>query len=356
MHEKLFTPGPTEVRTELLQELSTAQIHHRTEEFSDVYDDIQPRLQKLLFTDNPVFLYTSSSTGAMESAVTNGVKKKCLTVSNGAFSERWHKITRNNGVPVDMLEQDWGKAVTPDMVDEKLATGDYDAVTMVFNETSTGMMNPVKEVGEVVNNYDDVMFLVDAVSGMAGAKIKVDDWGIDMCLAGVQKAFGLPSGLAVASVSERLLERAEEVEPRSYYFNLPLLHKYHKRSQTRTTPAIPQILALRKQLKYIVDEEGIENRFARHDRLSGIVQDWAKEYFDVFPEEGYWSKTLTCVENTRGISVADLNQELIEKHNMRIANGYGDMSEETFRISNMADLSEPDIRGLLATINDILGL
>ncbi len=356
MHEKLFTPGPTEVRTELLQELSTAQIHHRTEEFSDVYDDIQPRLKKLLFTDNPVFLFTSSSTGAMESAVTNGVKEKCLTVSNGAFSERWHKITRKNGVPADILKQDWGKPVTPEMVDEKLATGEYDAVTMVFNETSTGMMNPVKEVGKVVNSYEDTMFLVDAVSGMAGAKIKVDDWGIDMCLAGVQKAFGLPSGLAVASVSERLLERAEDVEPRSYYFNLPLLHKYHKRSQTRTTPAIPQILALRKQLKYIVDEEGIENRFARHDRLSGIVQDWAKQYFDVFPEEGYWSKTLTCVENTRGISVADLNQELIEKHNMRIANGYGDMSEETFRISNMADLSEPDVRGLLATINDILGL
>ena len=356
MHDKLFTPGPTEVRTELLQELSTAQIHHRTDEFSELYDAIQPRLQKLLFTDNPVFLFSSSSTGAMESAVTNAVKKKCLTVSNGAFSERWHKIALNNGVPADKVERDWGTPVPPEAVDEKLSTGDYDAVTMVFNETSTGMENPVKEVGEVVNSYDDVLFLVDAVSGMAGSKIEVDDWGIDMCLAGVQKAFGLPSGLAVASVSDRLLERAEEVEPRSYYFNLPLLYKYHKRSQTRTTPAIPQIIALRKQLEYIVDEEGIENRFARHDKLSGIVQDWAKEYFDIFPEEGYWSNTLTCVKNTRGISVADLNQELIEKHNLRIANGYGDMKEETFRISNMADTSEPDIRGLLATINDILGL
>ncbi len=356
MHEKLFTPGPTEVRWELLQELSTPQVHHRTEEFSEIYDDIQPRLQKLLYTDNPVFLFTSSSTGAMESAVTNAVKKKCLTVSNGAFSERWHKITKNNGVPAEILKQEWGKPVTPEMVDDKLQTGEYDAVTMVFNETSTGMMNPVAEVGKVVNNYDEVMFLVDAVSGMAGAKIEVDAWGIDMCLAGVQKAFGLPSGLAVASVSDRLLERAEEVAPRSYYFNLPLLHKYHKRSQTRTTPAIPQIMALRKQLKYIVDGEGIENRFARHEKLSGLVQDWAKKYFDVFPAEGYWSKTLTCVENTRGIAVAELNQELIEKHSLRIANGYGDMAVETFRISNMADTTEPEIRGLLATINDILGL
>ena len=124
MHEKLFTPGPTEVRTELLQELSTAQIHHRSEEFSEVYDDIQPKLQKLLYTEKPVFLFTSSSTGAMESAVTNGVKKKCLSLTNGAFSERWHKITTNNGVPADILQQKWGQPITGDMVDEKLATGD----------------------------------------------------------------------------------------------------------------------------------------------------------------------------------------------------------------------------------------
>ncbi len=356
MHDKLFTPGPTEVRTELLQAMANPQVHHRTEEFSEIYDDIQKGLKKLLYTDNPVFLYTSSSTGAMESAVTNGVNKKCLSLANGAFAERWHKITVNNGVPADLLQQDWGRAVTPEMVDDKLSTGDYDAVTMVFNETSVGMMNSLEKISEVIHNYDDVLFLVDAVSGMAGAKIKVDDWGIDMCLAGVQKAFGLPSGLAVASISDRLLDRAEEVEPRSYYFNIPLLYKYHKRSQTRTTPAIPQIFGLRKQLASIFDEEGLENRFARHARLASIVQDWAKEYFDVFPEEGYWSKTLTCVENTRGISVADLNAELVEKHNLRIANGYGNMKEETFRISHMADLTEPDIRGLLATINEILGL
>lgn len=356
MHDKLFTPGPTEVRTELLQEMANPQVHHRTEEFSEIYDDVQERLQKLLYTDNPVFLYTSSSTGAMESAVTNAVKKKCLNLANGAFAERWHKITVNNGVPADLLQQDWGKAITPEMVDDELSTGDYDAVTMVFNETSVGMMNSLEEISEVVHSYDDVLFLIDAVSGMAGAKIKVDDWGIDMCLAGVQKAFGLPSGLAVASISDRLLDRAEEVEPRSYYFNIPLLYKYHKRSQTRTTPAIPQIFGLREQLAYIFDEEGLENRFARHERLASIVQDWAKKYFDVFPEEGYWSKTLTCVENTRGISVSDLNAELVEKHNLRIANGYGNMKEETFRISHMADLTEPDIRGLLATINDILGL
>ncbi|MGM0500486.1 MAG: pyridoxal-phosphate-dependent aminotransferase family protein [Bacillota bacterium] len=356
MHEKLFTPGPTEVRTELLQQLSTAQIHHRTAEFSKIYDDIQLNLQKLLYTDNPVLLFSSSSTGAMEAAVTNGVKKKCLNFVNGAFSDRWHQITKKNGVACDKVEIPWDQAIKPELVENKLSSGNYDAITVVLNETSTGLMNPIKEIGEVVKQFDDVLFLVDAVSGMAGTKIKVDDWGIDMCLAGVQKAFALPSGLTVASVSDKLLKRSEEVESRSYYFNLPLLYKYHQRSQTRTTPAIPQIFALQKQLNYIVNEEGIENRFARHIEMAEYVQNWALEYFDIYAEEGYWSNTVTCIENNRGIDVSELINELVKKYNIRIANGYGDLKNQAFRIGHMGDLSLVDIKGLLVTIEDILAL
>jgi predicted phosphoserine aminotransferase len=356
MHEKLFTPGPTEVRTELLQQLSTAQIHHRTEEFSKIYDDIQANLKKLLYTDNPVFLFSSSSTGAMEAAVTNGVKKRCLNFVNGAFSDRWHQITKKNGVPCDKVEIPWDQAVKPDLVEEKLKTGNYDAVTVVLNETSTGLMNPIKEIGEVVKKFDDVIFLVDAVSGMAGTEIRVDDWGIDMCLAGVQKAFALPAGLTVASVSDKLLERAEEVESKSYYFNLPLLYKYHQRSQTRTTPAIPQIFALKQQLDDIVNQEGIENRFERHQKMAEYVQNWALEYFDIYAEEGYWSNTVTCIENNRGIDVGNLINELVDKYNIRIANGYGDLKGKAFRIGHMGDLTLADIKGLLATIESILDL
>ena len=356
MHEKLFTPGPTEVRTELLQQLSTAQIHHRTEEFSRVYDDIQVNLQKLLYTDNPVLLFSSSSTGAMEAAVTNGVKKRCLNFVNGAFSDRWHQITKKNGVPCDKVQVPWDQAIKPELVEKRLNSGNYDAITVVLNETSTGLMNPIKEIGEVVKKFDDVLFLVDAVSGMAGTEIRVDDWGIDMCLAGVQKAFALPAGLTVASVSEKLLKRSETVENRSYYFNLPLLYKYHQRSQTRTTPAIPQIFALQKQLNDIVDDEGIENRFERHKEMAEYVQNWALKYFDIYAEEGYWSNTVTCIENNRGIDVSNLINELVEKYNIRIANGYGDLKNKAFRIGHMGDLSLVDIKGLLATIEDILSL
>ncbi|NLM97897.1 MAG: alanine--glyoxylate aminotransferase family protein [Halanaerobiaceae bacterium] len=356
MHNKLFTPGPTEVRPELLKELSHPQIHHRTEEFVELYDFLQLYLKKLLFTENPVFIFSSSSTGAMEAAVTNGVKKRCLNLVNGAFGERWHEIAVMNGVPCDKFEIPWDKAIKAEMVEEQLASGKYDAVTLVSNDTSTGVLNPVKEIGEVIKKYDDVLFLVDAVSAMAGTEIRVDEWGIDMCLAGLQKAFALPAGLTVASVSERLLKRAEEVEKRSYYFNLPLMYKYHKKSQTPVTPPIPQMLALKKQLEYIIDKEGLEARFKRHQEMASCVQEWALKYFDIYPEKGYWSQTVTCIVNTRGISVSELNKQLVERYHCMIADGYGELKNKCFRIAHMGDMTLQDIKGLLAVINDILAL
>jgi len=355
MHKRLFTPGPTEVRPEILKELSTPQVHHRSPEFSELYAEIQPKLQKLLYTKNPVFLFTSSSTGAMEAAVTNLVAKRCLNLVNGAFSKRWHEITVANGVPCDAFEIDWEAALKPEMVDEQLKSEKYDAVTIVFNETSTGLMNPLREIAEVVSRYPDVLLLVDAVSAMAGVKIETDAWNIDFVLAGVQKAFALPAGLAVASVSERALSRAQAVPPRSYYFNLTKMHKSHLKNQTPSTPAIPHLFALNTQLDDMLDE-GLDERFARHEAMAKIVRSWAVKYFDIYPEEGYWSKTLTCVKNTRGIAVADLINTLAEDYNLRISNGYGAIKEKTFRIAHMGDTQVDEIEGLLRVIETVLNL
>jgi aspartate aminotransferase-like enzyme len=355
MHKRLFTPGPTEVRSDILKELSTPQIHHRSPEFGELYAEIQPKLQQLLYTKNPVFIYTSSSTGAMESAVTNLVAKRCLNLVNGAFSERWHEITVGNGVPCDAFATEWNVAIKPEMVDEQLKTGKYDAVTLVLNETSTGMMNPIREIAEVVNSYPDVFLLVDAVSGMAGVKIDTDAWKLDFVLAGVQKAFALPAGLAVAAVSERALARAENVPPRSYYFNLIQINKYHKKNQTPSTPAIPHMFALNAQLNEMLSE-GFETRFARHNRMAGIVQSWAKKHFDIYPEDGYWSKTLTCVKNTHGADVPKLIKTLADEYNLRISNGYGALKNETFRIAHMGDTQVDEIEGLLRAIETVLGI
>jgi aspartate aminotransferase-like enzyme len=224
----------------------------------------------------------------------------------------------------------------------------------VHNETSTGVMNHLDEIAAVMRKYPDVLFLVDAVSSMAGVRIPIDAWGIDVCLAGLQKAFSLPAGLTVTTVSERAIERARKVKHRGYYFDFIEMLKYDERGMTPATPAIPQVHALDAQLDRILAETPAR-RYERHAYLASIVQDWARKRFAVFAEEGYESPTLTCVTNTRGISVSDLNRELA-KQQVQISNGYGKLKEKAFRIAHMGDTEEWEIRGLLATIDRILGL
>ncbi|HEY74914.1 MAG TPA: alanine--glyoxylate aminotransferase family protein [Thermoflexia bacterium] len=355
MYPKLFIPGPTHVREEVLQAQTVPMIGHRTPEYSALQAEVTPKLQKLLYTTQRVYLYTSSSTGVMEGSVRQASTKKVLNTVCGAFSKRWHQITKANGIPCDKIEVPMGQAITPEMVDEALASGEYDAVTIVMNETSTGVMNPVKDIAALIHDkYPDVLILVDAVSCMAGVKIEFDAWGLDVCLAGVQKCFALPPGLTVCAVSDRARERARQVANPGYYFSYEQMDKKYEKHQTPATPAISLIWALNKQMDDIL-AEGLENRWQRHKDMAAIVQDWAREYFALYSDERYLSLTVTNVKNTRGISVAGLNEEL-RKRGAIISNGYGDLKEKCFRIAHMGDLTVEDIKWLLEQINDILGL
>ena len=352
-HKRLFIPGPTEVRSENLAALAKPQIGHRGDEFKDLYTRVVPKLQRLLETKDPVFLFTCSSTGVWEAAIRNTVASRVLCCMQGAFSDRWLKVAETNGKEATPLKVEWGRAITAQMIDKELATGRFDAITVVHNETSTGVMNRMDEIAAVMRKYPDVMFLVDAVSSMAGVRIPVDEWRIDVCLAGLQKAFALPAGLTVASVSGRALEKARTVKNRGYYFDFLDMLKYSERGQTPATPAIPQIHALDAQLDDILAETP-QRRFERHEALAAIVRDWARKHFALFAEEGFLSPTLTCIANKRGISVGALNKEL-GKQWLALSNGYGDLKEKTFRIAHMGDTQEWEIRGLLAVIDRILG-
>lgn len=352
MHKKLFIPGPTEVSEQALRAMATPMVGHRTKEYSELQGRVVPKLQKMLYTENPVYIGTCSSTGWMEGAVRNCVRNKCLNLVLGAFSKRWHEITLSNGFAADMLEVEWGKAIKPEMVDAKLATGEYDAVTLVHNETSTGVMNPLAEIAAVVKKYDDVVLLVDGVSSMAGVKIPVDEYGIDVCLAGVQKAFALPPGLAVAAVSERAHQRSAEAKCKGYYFDFLEYRKYAKKDQTPATPAISHMYALDSKLDEFF-AEGLDARWARHLAMAEYTRAWAKENFDTFAEEGYQSVTLTTVRNTRNIDVAALNAFLAEK-GVVIANGYGDLKNKTFRIAHMGDTTLDEMKQLLGWIDEFV--
>lgn len=355
MYRKLFTPGPTHVREKILEAQAEPIIHHRAPEYATLQQSVTEKLQQLLYTEQRVYLYTSSSTGVMEGSIRQATNKKILNTVCGAFSERWYKICAANGIPTDTVEVEWGQAITPDVVDEALSTGEYDALTIVFNETSTGLLNPVGEVAELVHEkHPDVLILVDAVSGMAGAKLPFDDWGIDVALAGTQKCFALPPGLTVCAVSDRARERALQVPNRGYYFTYDQMDRKYEGHQTPATPGISLIQALDAQLKDMM-VLGLENRWERHEEMAGFVQDWAREHFGLFSDERYLSPTVTNVKNTRGISVSDLNAAL-GRRGAQISNGYGALKEKCFRIAHMGDLTLTDLQWLTEQIEDILGL
>ena len=355
MYKKLFIPGPTHVRERILQAQAAPMIGHRAREYSDLQAAVTLKLQQLLYTQQRVYLYACSSTGIMEGSVRQASTKRILNTVCGAFSKRWFQITAANGVPCDKVEVPMGQAITPELVDEALSKGDYDAITIVMNETSTGLMNPVEDIAALIHEkYPDVLILVDAVSCMAGSKIEFDAWGLDVCLAGVQKCFALPAGLTVCAVSDRARERAQQVKNPGYYFSYAQMDKKYEKHQTPATPAISLIQALNAQMDDIL-AEGLENRWQRHEEMATTVQDWARRYFGLYSDERYLSNTVTNVENTRGISVAGLNEEL-GKRGAMISNGYGDLKEKCFRIAHMGDLTLDGVKWLLGQIEDILGL
>ncbi|RKX69313.1 aminotransferase [candidate division WOR-3 bacterium] len=355
MHKKLFIPGPTEVMEDVLNVQAKPMIGHRSKEFSELLTSVVEKLKRVLATKNEVYIFTSSGTGVMEAAIRNCVKNKVLSLVCGAFSKRWAQIAKACNKEVATVEVDWGKAIKPEMVADALKKDHYDAVTLVHNETSTGVRNPIEGIAEVIKEYPDTFLLVDTVSSLMGDKIEIDKLGIDVCLASVQKCFALPPGMAVGVISERALKRSEEVTDKGYYFDFLVFKKYwEERRQTPTTPAISLIQALDYQLDRI-EQEGVENRYQRHREMAEIVRGWAKKFFAMFSEEGYHSVTVSAITNTRGISVADLNKEL-GKQGYMISNGYGKLKEKTFRIAHMGDLTKEDINDLLGRINAILKL
>ena len=339
MVKKLFIPGPVDVRQEVLDAFATPMIGHRTKDISALQERISLNLQKLFYTDNTILLSSSSGTGLMEGAVRCFTAKRALVFSVGAFGNRWAQLAEANGVPVDKVEVEWGNPTLPEAVDEYLATGKYDLFCVTHNETSTGIMNPVEAIAEVKKKYPDVIWCVDAVSSMGGVKIEVDKLGIDVCITSTQKCLGLPPGMSCVSVTDKAIEKAKTIPNRGFYFDYVTLHKFVKTKpyQYPTTPSIPHMFALDLQLKYILEEEGQEARYARHAAMAETARKWALDNgFELLAGEGYRSNTVTTVKNTRDIDVAALAKVAAEEGYL-LSNGYGSLKGKTFRIAHMAD-------------------
>ena len=358
-HVKLHIPGPVEVSAKTFQAFCSPMIGHRGQGFKDLYAKIQPQLQQLLHTRQLVYLSTSSAWGVMEGAIRNLVQKRVLNCMCGAFSDKWLDVSKRCGKEAEAMQVPWGSPIRPEQVDAKLATGQFDALTVIHNETSTGVMSPIIQIAALKKKYPDVMFIVDAVSSMSATKLDFDALGIDVLLAGTQKAFAMPPGLSVFVCSPAALARAATAKDRGYYFDFVEFQKNAEQSMTPSTPSIGHVYALASKLEDIF-AEGLDARFARHLKLAGMTRAWAAKHgFTLYPEAGFESVTLTCVNNGakeggRKVDVAKL-QKLVKDQGFLIDGGYGKIKGTTFRISNMGDETEATMNQLYAALDKAMG-
>jgi aspartate aminotransferase-like enzyme len=297
---------------------------------------------------------SSSAFGVMEGAVRNLVRKRCACFCNGAFSDKWHDVALRCGKAADPFRVEWGMPITPELVDKALSTGKYDAITLIHNETSTGVMSPLPEIAQVLKHYPEVISIIDTVSSMSALKIPVDELGIDCCIFGVQKAFAIPPGLAVFTASQKALDKAAGIEGRGYYFDFLEFAANDEKDNTPSTPCISQIYALDRQLDRFF-EEGLEMRWQRHLGMAEFVRAWVLDRgYRLFPEEQYCSRTLTCAVNSKGTDLGRLKSMLGER-GYAFDDGYGKIKGKTFRIAHMGDIKLEDLKEFTTLIEECLG-
>ena len=352
---KLFIPGPIDVSKETYAAMSQPMIGHRGAEFEALYASTQSGLQELAGTTRPVFLSTSSAWGVMEASLRNLCAKKVLNLCCGAFSDKWNGVAKSMGIAADKIQVEWGEAISPAAVKAKLEEGGFDLVTLIHNETSTGVMNDVEGIAKIVKSFPGVLLVVDAVSSFSAVQIEMDKLGIDVLLAGVQKALALPPGLTIFACSQDALERAEGMPNRGYYFDFIEFAKNAEKNNTPSTPCISLIYGLQHILG-VIAAEGVQKRFARHKANNQLIHEWAARHgFKNFAQEGNESVSLSCFHTPAGFDQSAFIKTLKSKHGFVINGGYGKIKGLTFRISNMGNETEATMKELIAAMDDVLG-
>ncbi|HYK09164.1 MAG TPA: alanine--glyoxylate aminotransferase family protein, partial [Gemmatimonadales bacterium] len=353
---KFFLPGPTDVHPDVLAAMYRPMIGHRSSAMEDLLKRAAPRLQKLARTSRTVMVGTTSATGFMEMAVRSGIKKKAISIVNGSFSERFAELVSACDKECVRLEVPLGGFVEPDQLRDALKKNPgVDAVTLAHSETSTGVLQDVAALSKVVHEFPDVLFLVDAVTSMAGSPVETDAWDLDYVFTGSQKALALPPGLAFGVASPRMIERAKSLPSRGLYFDLITFEKASARYQPTNTPAISLFFALDVQLGRIEAEGGIEARWKRHEDMRKTTEKWVQSRgLSYLPPEGRRSWTVSCIKMPDGKISKDL-VAAVKKEGWIIGTGYGGVKDSTFRIGHMGDHTVASLENLLTLIQRILG-
>ena len=352
MSRKLFTVGPVNVEPEVLQAMTRPMITHRCKEYKQLHGAIVEKLRKALDTDMDIFLVGGSATVLVEGTVRNGVNSKCVGISNGSFGKRFIECSALNGKNVTEVHVPWGKAMKPADIEGKV-TKDIEAVHWVSNESSTGVLSDSTSLAnEVRKQNSDALIMVDAVTSALAADLKIKKLQPDALIFGTQKALALPPGLAIAAVSDRLIEKSKTVKNKGFYTDFVQLKKNADENYALTTPPVSLMYALDFQMDRVL-AEGMASRYRRHQEMADMVGKWADKKFNgLFPEEGYRSKTIGVVN--RGSLDFDTFHTALKAKGYEISNGYGDVKSSTFRIGHMGDITPAMLKELLSAMDGTL--
>jgi aspartate aminotransferase-like enzyme len=343
----LFAPGPSPIPPKVLLAMAEPIIHHRAPAFVKVLEEVREGLKYLFQTKNEVLLFASSGTGAMEGAVTNtlSAEDKALVVQSGKFGERWGQICNAYGVHAKIIHVEWGKAIKKALEVEP----SIKAVFIQASETSTGVMHPVKEIADIVKNYENTILVVDAITGLGVFNLPVDEWQLDVVVGGSQKALMLPPGLACAAVSNKAWSFIEKSTLPKYYFNFKKELKSIKNNQTAYTSPVSLVIGLQEVLRQM-KEEGLQNVFARTDRIARATRAGMKALgLQLFAPDSP-SNALTAVIAPEGVDGQQVVKVLREKHNITIAGGQDQAKGKIFRIAHFGYMDTYDIVTVVAAV------
>ena len=350
----LMLPGPTTVDPRVLAAMSKAVVNHRGAKYGEILTETTELMSKGFQTPNKSYLLTGSGTAAMETAVANTVApgEKILNVVGGKFGERFMKIAQTHGIDAQELAVEWGTAVTPKQIEEALdADEDIKAITVVHNETSTGVAAPIEEIGKVMKNYD-ALYIVDTVSSLGGDHVDVEKFGIDVCVTGSQKCLAAPPGMAAITLSDDAWKAVDNVETNTFYLDLKAARKSGDKNPPETpyTPSVSLTYAMNEALK-IVMEEGLENRVARHHKAAKASVAAVKALgLELFADEAVSSATVTAVKIPEGVSDADFRGTTRDKYGVELAGGQDHLKGNVFRIGHMGCISYKELVQTFAAI------
>lgn len=355
--QHLQIPGPTNVPERILRSLSVPLINHRGPEFEALLTYCVDGLKKVFRTNNDIVLFPSSGSGALESAIVNFISPgdTIAVVSHGVFSDRVAKIAEGYNVDVIRIEVEWGNAVKAEDI-EKVLKEDVEkkikAVCLPQNETTSGIRNDIKSVGEMLKESGHpALLFVDAVSSLACLPFETDKWGVDVCITASQKGFMLPPGLSMISVSEKAWKASEESTMPRWYWDYKTVKTKMEEKQLPYTPPTTLLFGLKEALTILLEEEGLENVWARHELIGKLTRNALKAMgLKLLSEEGYESDTVTAIHVPEGITYKDLANLLREKYGVVIGGGLGKLQGKVFRIGHLGAIFELDMYAVLGAL------